>query len=296
MDDVERPLVSVVIPCFNHARFLPSAVASVRAQDYPRIEILVVDDGSTDGTADVAARCGVRVSRQRNGGVSRARNAGLEATAGSLLVFLDADDELLPGSVATGVAALAAHPNAACAAGRCTSIDAQGNPVGQTEAAVDTSDLYRTWLLANFVWAPAAVIFRRQALLAIGGFPIGHEGAADYAVYLRLARQGGAVFHGERVAAYRQHGATMSQQPARMLRDVLAVLAAEETHAPAGYAADFARGRQAWTAWYGEQIVDSLRRDWRDGRHGWTQLSSAALLLRHSPSLAARHLLKRLQR
>ncbi len=296
MDDVSRPLVSVVIPCFNQAHFLASSVASVRAQTYVHVEVLIIDDGSTDATADVAARCGVRVVRQRNGGVSRARNAGLEAAAGSLVVFLDADDELLPRGVAAGVTALAAHPEAACAAGRCTSIDAHGRPVGQTEATVDTSDLYRTWLIANFVWAPAAVMFRRRELQAIGGFPLGHDGAADYAVYLRLARDGAVVFHGDHVAAYRQHPAGMSREPARMLRDVLAVLTAEEAQAPAGYAADFARGRRAWTAWYGEQIVDSLRRDWRNGRHGWTQLSSAALLLRHSPSLAARHLLRRLQR
>jgi GT2 family glycosyltransferase len=290
------PLVSVVIPCFNQAHFLEAAVASVRAQTYPHVDVLIVDDGSTDATGDVAARCGVRVVKQRNGGVSRARNAGIEAAAGSLVVCLDADDELLPAGIATGVAALAAHPDAACAAGRCTSIDVHGQPVGQTEAVVDTSDLYRTWLLANFVWAPAAAIFRRRDLLAIGGFPPVHDCAADYAVYLRLAREGKVVFHGARVAAYRQHAAAMSRSPARMLRDVLAVLTAEEAKAPAGYAADFARGRRAWTAWYGEQIMDSLRRDWHDGRHGWTQLSSAALLLRHSPALAARHLLRRLQR
>src|SRR5687768_12090324 len=107
------PNVSIVIPCYNQARYLPAALASVRRQGYQPIECLVVDDGSTDDTAALAASLGARVISRPNGGVSAARNAGLAAARGELVVFLDADDELLPDAVAAEVAAFDANADAA---------------------------------------------------------------------------------------------------------------------------------------------------------------------------------------
>ena len=93
----ERPLVSVVIPCFNQARFLGAAIASALAQTHTPVEVVVVDDGSTDDTAAVTARFpGVRYVRQENAGLSAARNTGLGKSRGAYLAFLDADDVLLP--------------------------------------------------------------------------------------------------------------------------------------------------------------------------------------------------------
>ncbi|MEW6254185.1 MAG: glycosyltransferase family A protein [Planctomycetota bacterium] len=92
-----NPRFSVVIPAFNSAATLARAIESVRAQTWPAHEILVVDDGSTDATAEVAAGCdGVRLIRQKNSGVSVARNAGAAAATGDWLAFLDADDWYAP--------------------------------------------------------------------------------------------------------------------------------------------------------------------------------------------------------
>ena len=91
-----RPSVSVVITCYNYGRFLADAVASVQAQTYPASEIVVIDDGSTDSTAEVARALPVRYVHQANAGVSRARNHGATVTGGELLMFLDADDMLRP--------------------------------------------------------------------------------------------------------------------------------------------------------------------------------------------------------
>ena len=92
----EAALVSVVIPCYNQAHFLGEAIESVLAQTYPHLEIVVVDDGSTDNTGEVAARYpGVRYVRQENQGLAAARNTGLRHSSGDYLVFLDADDRLL---------------------------------------------------------------------------------------------------------------------------------------------------------------------------------------------------------
>src|ERR671911_2120937 len=111
-------LVSVVIPCYNQAHFLGEAIESVLAQSYPRFEIIVVDDGSTDDTSKVAARYpGVRYVYQNNQGVSAARNSGLARSEGEYVVFLDADDRLLPEALETGLKCLEARPECAFVSG-----------------------------------------------------------------------------------------------------------------------------------------------------------------------------------
>jgi glycosyltransferase involved in cell wall biosynthesis len=291
----DRPTVGVVIPCFDQARFLPAAVASVRAQRQ-EIECLVVDDGSTDDTAAVAADLGVRVLRQRNAGVSAARNAGLAAIGTELVAFLDADDELLPDAISTEAEALAGHHAAAAVVGRCQPMDAAGRPLPARHHAVDTTNLYQAWLSRNFVWTPGAALFRRRALEAIGGFPVDLGPAADYAVYLRLARDGRVVFLPIDLVRYRQHEASMSRDPARMLRATIAVLHRERRDAPA-WARDAIRdGLDAWRQWYGEQIVERLSADLRAGRLGAWQARAALTLLRHRPALALRRATGRARR
>src|SRR5215217_8951250 len=111
--------VSVIIPCYNQAHFLSEAIQSVLAQSYPHFEIIVVDDGSTDTTSQVASRYPeVRCIRQNNQGLSGARNSGFAQSKGSYLVFLDADDRLLPGALETGLECLKAHPECAFVSGR----------------------------------------------------------------------------------------------------------------------------------------------------------------------------------
>jgi len=108
-----RPVVSIVITCFNEERFLPEAIESALSQIYPFVETIVVDDGSTDGSVKVAARYEPRVTvvRKVNGGLSSARNAGIEAAAGEYVTFLDADDILLPAFASKTVPFLEADPN-----------------------------------------------------------------------------------------------------------------------------------------------------------------------------------------
>ena len=94
-----KPAVSVIIPCYNHAHYLCRAVQSVLAQTYADWEAIIVDDGSTDNTREVATRFSdprVRYIYQENRGLSAARNTGISAAQGSYLAFLDADDELEP--------------------------------------------------------------------------------------------------------------------------------------------------------------------------------------------------------
>lgn len=102
----DDPLISVIIPAYNAEKTLERACRSVWGQSYPNVELVVVDDGSIDGTgalldALAAEHAGLRVLQQKNGGVSRARNVGLDAAGGELITFLDADDELIPDALAT---------------------------------------------------------------------------------------------------------------------------------------------------------------------------------------------------
>ena len=108
------PPISVVIPAFNAELYLAEAIQSVLAEGIPGIEVVVVDDGSTDGTAGVAAAFGTQVAliRQPNAGIGAARNAGVERAAGNFLAFLDSDDVWPAGSLACRLAVLDADPEA----------------------------------------------------------------------------------------------------------------------------------------------------------------------------------------
>lgn len=289
---VDGAAVTVVIPCFNQARFLPGAVASVRGQLH-EVECIVVNDGSTDDTAAVASALGVRLVEQSNRGLSEARNAGLAAASRPFVVFLDADDELLPGAIGAGAAALAADASAAAIVGRCQVIDAGGNALPAAHSAVDPSKLYEEFLCRNFVWTPGAAMFKRSALEESGGFPPGLGPAADYAVYLRLARTGGVRYIDADLVRYRQHTSNMSRDPALMLRATLTVLDRERHEAPPSLRRHMMRARRTWCEWYGEQIVHQLRIDWHAGRRGTAQVRSIALLVRRCPRVVVRHLARK---
>ena len=142
--------VSVIIPCFNQGRFLPDAIKSVLAQTYRDLEVLVMDDGSTDDTGEVASTYPmVRLLQQRNQGVATARNAALRESTGGYLVFLDADDRLLPYALDVGIDALAARPSCAFAAGHCRFIGPDGTTLAQMPSSTQKSDSREFILVQN---------------------------------------------------------------------------------------------------------------------------------------------------
>jgi glycosyltransferase involved in cell wall biosynthesis len=129
-----KPLVSVVIPCYNHARFLSEAIESVLRQEYRPLEIVVIDDGSTDHTAQVAARYpSVRYRYQPNAGLAAARNTGISESRGSYVLFLDADDLLCAGALGSAVDVILQNPGCGFVYGDFRAIDKNG-------AVLDTFD------------------------------------------------------------------------------------------------------------------------------------------------------------
>lgn len=282
--------VSVIIPCYNQARFLREAIGSIDPGAL-EVEIIVVDDGSTDDTAAVAEAAGAVCIRQPNRGLAAARNTGLRASMGRFLVFLDADDRLMPGALETGVAALETHPGCALAYGRCVMMGPAGEPwPTRCEPRVDR-DHHAALLRRNLIWMPGMAIFRREPLLAAGGFAEeGIDAAADYDLYLRLSREHPVVDHGTLVAAYRQHAESMSGDASRMLRETLTVM---DRHRPdmegdAATVAAWTDGRRDWRDFYGTHLVEEIRahvhgREWR------AAFRKAATLARLHPEGLAWH-------
>lgn len=277
-------LVSVVIPCYNQARFLREAIASARASAL-RPEIIVVDDGSTDDTAAVAAAAGAACVRQTNQGVVNARNAGLRAARGGLIVFLDADDRLLPGALDVGAAVLEDDADCALTWGRCVMMDETGALLETPVPPRVEGDAHAALLRNNPIWTPAAAMLRTSAVRAVGGFRRGFDAAADYDLYLRVTRESPARDHGCAVAAYRRHARNMSGDATRMLRDTLAVVS---RHRPDdGRLRDWRAGRAMWRDFYGTQLTEDIRRDLRAGSLR-AAVGKALLLARLAPGVLAR--------
>jgi GT2 family glycosyltransferase len=199
----ERPLVSIVIPCFNYGRYLAEAIESARAQTHPDVEVIVVDDGSTDDTAEIAARYPVKLVRQRNRGVGAARNRGASEARGELLVFLDADDVLEPTYVARCLAALAAEgPEVAYA---YTQMRYFGDQDGIHESGAFSR---RNVLRGNLVNASA--MMRVSAFRAAGGYsPAFRDAWEDHELWVRMFSLGyRGVLVPEPLLRYRRHGRT----------------------------------------------------------------------------------------
>src|SRR5215813_2388086 len=264
-------MVSVVIPCYNQARFLSEAIESVLAQTFGRAEVIVVDDGSTDETVTVARRYReVRCLSQRNQGQGAARNEGLKHASGEFVVFLDSDDRLLPHAFEVGLQCFEAHPDIAFVAGRCVYLGVDGvRRVTVYEPVVERSHYVRL-LLSNYIWMPGAVIFRTAAVREAGGFKTTVSGAEDYDLYLRIARHQRIWCHDQVIAEYRQHDTSTSRKPMLMMRSTLNVMRGQREWARGNKLAERALrfGISRTQRKYGEQLVTAVRRqvrsrDWR---------------------------------
>ncbi|CAA9260919.1 MAG: hypothetical protein AVDCRST_MAG20-2706 [uncultured Acidimicrobiales bacterium] len=282
------PLVSVVVPCYNQAHFLRQAIGSVLAQTYPHVEVVVVDDGSDDNTEAIARSYeGVRCARQENAGLAGARNTGIRHTLGSLLVFLDADDRLLPDAVQVGLDCLRADPTAAFVYGRSRFIEADGSPLFTPEQLC--SDEPFLPLLEMCTIIPGSVMFRRAIFDGGRGFDPSVDASADWDMYLTVTQQLPVRCHGRTVLEYRRHADNMTNDPARILEAELAVL---HRHTPA--ARDVPGGRQAVAAgrarsraFHGPAIVEEIRRAMTTG-DARAAAGRAWLLARKDPAAIRR--------
>ena len=255
------PLVSVIVPCYNQGRFLHDALRSIRGQSHARVESILVDDGSTDDTAAHAATMPwSRYVYQRNVGAPVARNTGLSHSGGEFVVFLDADDRLLPDAIASGLAALSLHPEWGFVTGHVQLIGEDGAALGVPAQNHGDSPTYIDLLRFNYIWSPGVVMYRRE-VLGDAPFRSTAEGSADFELNLRLARQFGFGCHHRVVLEYRQHRANMSGDARHMLRSAVRVRQAERRHVRASGEARqaLAAGIDIVRADFGERVVEQVK-------------------------------------
>ena len=243
-------LVSVIIPCYNHAQFLAQAVESVLTQSYSDFEIIVVDDGSTDNTTEVVRRHSpVRYVYQENAGLSSARNTGLRHSRGKFLVFLDADDRLLPHALETGVGCIRERPECAFVSGRCRVIDSKGAILPSPKQLQIEREHYVQLLRGGtYIWCPATVLYQRCVFEFVHGFNPKVNPAADYDLYLRVTRDFPVYSHAQIVAEYRKHSSNMSRDVSRMQHAALAAHEAQSNFVKANchYREAYDAGQSFW--------------------------------------------------
>ena len=257
---IETNLSGIIIPCYNGAAFLSVAVTSAIAQTYPAIEIILVDDGSTDESPAIAAQFPVRYLRQENLGLSAARNTGIRASRGAWLVFLDADDRLLPGGVAAGMLALESHPECAMTVGDHAFISADGSRLRKSQKGGPVPAPYEALLRSNFIEMISSVLFRKSIFDQVGIFSTKLRVAEDYDLYLRIARVQPVCCHSAIVAEYRLHNSNTSRNSALMLTTTLQVLKNQRQYLGNSAARNsaFRSGMRSWRRQYGRRLASEL--------------------------------------
>jgi glycosyltransferase involved in cell wall biosynthesis len=302
LDDTDssngRATIAVIIPTFNHAHFLADAIRSVLAQTRAADEIIVVDDGSTDDPAAVVAQFPtVRVIRQDNGGLSAARNTGLRSCSTSHVVFLDADDLLMPHALEAGLACFARHCDCAFVYGGHRGIAEDGRHLYDLFRAID-GDAHLAMLRRNEICMIATVLFRRDFLLTAGGFDESLRRCEDVDIYLRITQKYPIAGYSTIVAQYRRHSENMSKDYVAQLRTMLGVLdrhAAQNVSTPAIRAA-LREGRAEVRELYASRMIGAAVARWRSQHNTRTLLRDLMQAARWSPVSTARWLLGILSR
>ena len=243
------PLVSVVIPAFNGERLIGRTIESALAQTYSNVEIIVVDDGSTDATQEVVRRFGdrVRYLRQPNQGGAAARNQGISAARGDWVAFLDQDDLWLPEKLERQAAVFLEEPSTVVCFTRWSHIDDQGKPMthgstAERDRLLDSVSRQAKPLGRGAVLLPekpftealvkrclvnscSGVIARKSVLMEVGGFDAGLRGPDDWDLWMRLAVRYSFAYIPEALYQYRHHARQHTQHGGtQMLRDLLVVM------------------------------------------------------------------------
>jgi len=223
-----RPGVSVVIPAYNYARFLPAAIDSALAQEYLHTEIIVVNDGSTDDTPAVLERYGNRIKaiHQANAGLPAARNAGIQAAQHPFVAFLDADDFWQPTMLSRVMETFATLPAefglVACGEERT---DATGKPVSfqafekNPEREISVADI-----ILQTRFGPSATVVKKEVFAAAGLFDTTLRSSEDRDMWIRIAAQRRVYRIADKLAMIRRHGGNMSMHADRMKLNMNCVL------------------------------------------------------------------------
>lgn len=203
-DELNSPLVSIVVPSYNHGRYLKEAIDSILAQDYPRVELIVIDDGSTDDSPQILASHPGRFHReyQTNQGQVATLNRGWQMSKGDIIGYLSADDVLLPHSVSAAVQCLADNPDAVLSYSDFNLLDPDSGVVRR----VNTPECsYRDMAVRMLCPPGPGAFFRRSAFEKAGLWHTGYKQLLDFEYWLRLGLHGRFVRIPQVLAGYRVH-------------------------------------------------------------------------------------------
>lgn len=201
---MNKILVTIVIPAYNHAKYLRQTIDSVLNQNYRNIELIVLDDGSTDNTLDLLKSYGNLFfwERHENMGQANTLNKGWKMAKGDILSYLSADDFLLPNAVRVSVESLLENPDVVLSYGDFQLVDTESRVVRNVSAP----DYSYEKMVTNYICAPGpGVFFRRDAYLKAGGWDSNFRQSPDYEYWLRLGLTGRFMHINNRLAAFRVH-------------------------------------------------------------------------------------------
>ncbi len=258
------PLVSVVIPAYNAAWCVARALDSVLVQDYRPMEIIVVDDGSDDDTHEVLAQYGrnIRLLRKANGGLSSARNAGIDAALGDYVAFLDADDWWLPGKLSRQVVLMQSRPDFVF----CSTSTIVQTPEGAMLlewhcGSPEGSPLEHIFRVNAFVaGSGSAVLARRWALDNAGRFDERLRSLEDIDLWMRLAALGGYACIDDPLTVILKRADSMSGNLDVMRASAIRVMKKNRHLLPPGRQGAF------WRAAYAAMLSDYAKWEYRQGR------------------------------
>ncbi|NDK54532.1 glycosyltransferase [Pontibacter fetidus] len=281
----EKKLITVVIPCYNHAQYLSKAIESVLNQTYPHTEIIVIDDGSTDNTRAIAAKyAGVRYVYQQNQGLSAARNKGVEHSKGEYILFLDADDWLYPRGLEVNAAYLQQMKELAFVSGLYDYVYIQENRIAAGGHTVK-SDHYKRMLQGNYICMIATVLFRKKIFDEFV-FDTTLTSCEDYDLYLKITLKYPVHHHSDKIAAYRIHKQNMSANIPWMLQNALTVVKRhQQTIADGTERFDYAASHRAWKNYYCKKLYKKLQ-----SKQARPTTDNQLMLLKYSPKLYLKYL------
>ncbi len=213
------PLVSIVIPYYNQQLFIAETVLSAKRQTYPKVEIIVVDDGSPVPAEPYLREIdGIQLFRTENHGCPATRNFGFAKSSGEYLVFLDGDDILLPGAIEAHLKAFAQHPETGLSFGSSSGINEHGEQIRPAHVCRPRRNYFLMFLESNPICSPGATMIPRSAFAEAGMFDERLRSQVDdLDLYLRLARKYRVTQHDFCVLAYRLHSNNVSRDQEKML-------------------------------------------------------------------------------
>lgn len=223
----KKDLVSVVMPVYNEADYVEEAIKSIQKQTYSPIEIIIIEDGSTDESKKIVNYYEKNDNRVRtiknseNLGNYPSRNVGTRAAKGAFIAVMDGDDVALPSRIERQIHFLHRHPEHVMVGGQVCLVDAEGDLLGRRDGlhveheAIDSALMDGEWAIVH-----PTVLMRRETFMAAGGYQERYRSCADHDLYLRLAERGRIANLPEVLLRYRRHYGSMTSNPTGQHRNL----------------------------------------------------------------------------